>query len=113
MYVKRGKFESAISLFDEMRKNNIATPASYTIMITLGTRVSPQLAMQYYNQQFEDGLKPNEVTYNVLIQMYGRHGMSAEVVKWYKKMKDAGEYPNYASEAAYSAAIAALTDVPE
>eukprot|EP00439_Symbiodinium_sp_Y106_P052043 s1208_g6.t4 len=59
----------------------------------------------------EEGLSPDLVAFNAIIDSFARRGLLADAERWLKELKDAGLQPNVRSYTPFSAALAQRGDV--
>ncbi|OLP91026.1 Pentatricopeptide repeat-containing protein, mitochondrial [Symbiodinium microadriaticum] len=59
----------------------------------------------------EEGLSPDLVAFNSIIDSFARRGLLADAERWLKELKDAGLQPNVRSYTPFSAALAQRGDV--
>ncbi|ESQ51727.1 hypothetical protein EUTSA_v10016252mg [Eutrema salsugineum] len=95
-FAKAGRFDEALSLFDEMRYLGIALDrVSYNTLVSIYTKVGrSEEALDVFREMASVGIKKDVVTYNALLGGYGKQGKYVEVKNVFAEMKKEHVLPN-------------------
>ncbi|GFY89533.1 pentatricopeptide repeat (PPR) superfamily protein [Actinidia rufa] len=106
---KEGRVSSAASLLHDLHKDGFSVDVyAYTSLITACARHGKyREAVRVFKKMEEEGCKPTLITYNVILNVYGKMGMPwSKITSVLEGMKSSGIVPD-----AYTLLINALLDV--
>ncbi|KAJ4822184.1 hypothetical protein Tsubulata_022722 [Turnera subulata] len=95
--VKRGKFDSSIKMFREMKRNGLTPDAiTYTTLLTGCMKVKQgySKALDLVQELTFNGLQMDTVMYGTLLAICASNNQGEEAENYFNKMKDEGHRPN-------------------